>query len=317
MQMGDPVVRSSRLIGTILFGILITATTEISAEPETPQALDDAWWTGPLVAYSPHSLPQGHLLIEPYLFDVSGGRADSVHSFTYFLYGATDRLTVGFAPDLVFNSLRGGTDGSGVHLGDTTLRAQYMLVAMDAAKDVPDLALAVLQNLPSGKYDRLGRAGDGIGGGAYATTLALYSQMVWWMPNGRLLRTRLNLSESFSPRVPVSGASVYSTDTGFLGHAQPGNQFSAVTAFEYSATRNWVLAIDLIYNHGDTTSVQGFQGTNAVYSISGTSDAFGFAPALEYNWASNIGALIGVRVLTAGHNSKATVTPAIALNYVL
>jgi Putative MetA-pathway of phenol degradation len=312
-------VSRSRLIGTILLGILTITTSEsfALAGPESPQALDDAWWTGPLVAYSPHSLPQGHLLIEPYLFDVSGGSADNVHSFTYFLYGATDRLTVGFAPDFVFNSVRGGADSSGVHLGDTTLRAQYMLVAMDAEKGIPDLALAVLQNLPTGKYDRLGRAGDGVGGGAYATTLAIYSQMVWWMPNGRLLRTRLNLSESFSPPVPVSDASVYGTDIGFVGHARPGNQFSAITAFEYSATRNWVLAIDLIYNHGNATRVQGFQGANAVYSISGTSDAFGFAPALEYNWTSNIGAPIGVRVLPAGHNSKATVTPAIALNYVL
>jgi hypothetical protein len=43
---------------------------------------------------------------------------------------------------------------------------------------------------------------------------------------------------------------------------------------------------------------------------------FAFAPAIEYNWRSNLGLLSGVRVFTGGHNSATTVTPAIALNYV-
>src|SRR5690348_11441040 len=66
---------------------------------EARQSPDDAWWTGPLVTYSAKSLPQGHMLIEPYLYDVSTRDSDTVHSFTYFLYGLTDKLTVGIAPD--------------------------------------------------------------------------------------------------------------------------------------------------------------------------------------------------------------------------
>ena len=42
------------------------------------QSLDDAWWTGPILAASASTLPQGHALIEPYLYDViSNGRYDS------------------------------------------------------------------------------------------------------------------------------------------------------------------------------------------------------------------------------------------------
>jgi Putative MetA-pathway of phenol degradation len=294
------------------------ALTFAEAEPEdAPQSPGDAWWTGPLLAYSAHSLPQGHMLIEPYLYDVAASRTDSVHSFTYFLYGATDRLTVGMAPDIAFTSARGAPDSSGVHLGDTNLRAQYMLTAMDTDQDIPDLAVAVLQTVPTGKYDRLNRASDGFGAGAYATSLAVYSQMVWWMPNGRLLRTRLDLSEAFAPRVPVADASVYGTDAGFLGHAQPGNQFSADAAFEYSLTRNWVLALDLIYNHGNATFTRGIAAAKSIQLHSGSSDAFGFAPALEYNWTSNLGVLAGLRVFPDSHNTKASVTPAIAINYVL
>jgi len=266
------------LFGMFLLGFLTAATTAIFAQ-EARQSSDDAWWTGSLVAYSPRSLPQGHMLIEPYLWDVSSGRTNSVHLFTYFLYGATDRLTVGFAPDIAFNSVRSGRDSSGVHLGDTTLRAQYMLTAMDMERGVPDLALAVLQNLPIGKYDHLSRGSDGFGNGSYATTLALYSQMAWWMPNGRLLRTRLNLSETFSPRVPVSGVSIYGTTADFLGHAQSGNQFSGVAGFEYSLTRNWVLALDLIYNHGNAGSTRGFAAGQFLKIDTPASDGYGFTPA--------------------------------------
>jgi hypothetical protein len=34
------------------------------------QALDEAWWTGPMLTPSVASLPRSHTLIEPSLFDV-------------------------------------------------------------------------------------------------------------------------------------------------------------------------------------------------------------------------------------------------------
>src|SRR5262249_11757782 len=149
---------------------------------EARQSPNDAWWTGPLVTYSARSLPQGHMLIEPYLYDVSTRDTDTVHSFTYFLYGLTDKLTVGVAPDFAWTSSKKGEQSQGVHRGDVTWRAKYPLLQMDAERGVPDIALAVLQTLPPGKYNRLSRAADGFGAGGYGTTLAVYSQMLWWMP---------------------------------------------------------------------------------------------------------------------------------------
>ena len=49
---------------------------------------------------------------------------------------------------------------------------------------------------------------------------------------------------------------------------------------------------------------------------SGYSDALGLAPAIEYSWNSNLGVLLGVRVIAAGRNTPATVTPAVAINMV-
>ena len=40
------------------------------------------------------------------------------------------------------------------------------------------------------------RPADGFGAGTYSTNVGLYSQYFFWMPNGRILRTRLDVSYS-------------------------------------------------------------------------------------------------------------------------
>jgi hypothetical protein len=48
----------------------------------------------------------------------------------------------------------------------------------------------------------------------------------------------------------------------------------------------------------------------------GFNDAVGLAPAIEYSRTSKIGVLLGTRVIAAGRNTSATITPAIAINIV-
>lgn len=308
----------SRWFRSTLFAGVLATTGSGAALAQAPQSLDDAWWTGPMLANSAHTMPQGHMLIESYLYDAISGQANSVNSLTYLLYGVTDRLTLGLVPTAGYNSVRGGPDSSGVQLGDTQLRAQFGLTSLDAARGIPDLAIALIETVPTGRYDRLGtRPSNGFGNGAYTTALAFYSQMVFWMPNGRLLRTRLDLSQSISRQTSVEDESVYGTGMGFRGHARPGNAFSADAAFEYSLTRSWVLALDVIYNHGNEAIARGTQNGQSIVLNSGTSDSLGFAPAVEYSWTPNIGVLAGVRIIPKGHNTPASVTPAIAINYVL
>lgn len=308
--------------GALLFGaaVLMTAGTSGHARAEgapARQSLDDAWWTGPMLANSAHTMPQGHVLIESYLYDAISEKTNSVNSLSYLLYGATDWLTLGLVPTAGYASVRDGADSAGPHWGDTELRAQFRVTALDAEQGIPDLAVALIETLPTGKHDRLTRASDGFGGGATGTALALYSQMVWWMPNGRILRTRLDLQGGIWNEAPVSGISVYGTGANFEGHVRPGNRYSVDAALEYSVTREWVLALDVIYNHGAAANLRGQDGLISVEQRSGSSDGFGFAPALEYNVSPTLGFLAGLRVLMAGHNSKASLTPAIAINYVM
>lgn len=318
-------------------GIAAAADESVTTQVDR-QSLDDAWWTGPIVAAGAGTLPQGHALIEPYVYDaITRGRYDSdgnyrgtdtVHSFgslTYLLYGVTDRFTAGVIPTFGFNDLSNGTDSSSIGVGDVTLQGQWRLTQFREGRRVPTSSLVLQQTLPTGKYDRLGtRLSDGLGAGAYTTSLAVYSQYYFWMPNGRILRTRLNVAYAMSDSVDVADTSVYGTSAGFRGHADPGDTFSINSAWEYSVTRNWVLALDVFYQHDRSTRVRGtdLASANGVpervpfEADFGSAWRFGLAPALEYNWTSRVGVIFGARWFAAGRNTSASVTPVAAINMV-
>jgi hypothetical protein len=291
-----------------------------TSPPVVHQSLDDAWWTGPMLAPNASTLPRGHLLVEPYLYDVIAAHSNGFGSLTYINYGLADRLTFGMIPTAGFNQVSNGPSSSSVELGDLTLQTQYRLTKFREGSWRPTTSVTVQETLPTGKYDRLGdRPSDGLGGGAYTTTLALYSQTYFWLPNGRILRMRFNVSQSFSSNVNVEDVSVYGTAAGFRGNAKPGNSFYVDPSWEYSVTRSWVLALDATYRHNWNTRVSGYnslQNRSSVLLNSGSSEVFAFAPAIEYSWKPTVGVLLGTRVIPPTHNTHATVTPAVAVNFV-
>lgn len=293
------------------------------------QGLDEAWWTGPLLASGASTLPQGHILVEPYLydakpygsFDADGKRhsapdADTIGSSSYLLYGATDTLTVGFIPHIGYRRA-GGRWSQGIGLGDLTAQAQYRLLKYEEGRPVPTVSVMLQENLPIGRHDRLDdRPNDGFGSGAYATTVGINSQYYFWTPNGRILRTRLNAAYTRSKNAKVRGMSVYGTPAGFAGKARPGDSLLVNLAFEYSLTRNWVAAMDLAWQRDDATKVTGLLGDSAFERRYPVSKALILAPAVEYNFSSQVGVIVGARIVPAGRNTTASVTPAIAVNYV-
>ncbi len=306
--------------------------------PVVRQSLDDAWWTGPMVANTAATAPPGHFLIEPYFYDVIGvgrydgagarrsaPRIDGFGSSTFVVYGLVDRVAVGLIPAAGFNMVSGGPSSAGPGLGDAALLVQYGLTRFHPGSWLPATAVNVQENFPTGRYDRLGnRPGDGFGSGASTTTLSFYSQTYFWLPNGRILRMRFDVSQGFSSSAHVEDASVYGTAAGFRGSARPGSSLFVDAAWEYSLTRSWVLASDVIYRHGGNTRVagtnllepNGAQNAPAIQLDFGSSDTFGLAPAIESNWRADLGVLLGVRVIAAGRNTAATITPALAINYV-
>ena len=279
-----------------------------------------------MLAPSAGTLPPGHLLLEPYFFDVvqygsysnNGKLAPASHSngygnLTYLVYGLANRFSVGLIPTASYTTTTNAPSSSHIGFGDLGVLAQYRLNLFRPGSWLPTTSIALQETLPTGKYDNLGSVpNDGIGGGVYSTKVSLYMQDYAWMRNGRILRVRLNLSDTFSGTANVNGVSVYGTASGFQGTAKPGGSLSIDAAAEYSVTRNWVVASDLVYGYSGTTLVSGNTGT----TILSDSHSLAFAPAVEYNWTSNSGILFGLRYFPTGRNSGATLSPAIAINMV-
>jgi hypothetical protein len=290
--------------------------------PAQRQSVDDAWWTGPMIAPSPGALTPGHFLIEPYLYDVRAGRANSYGTLTYILYGLVDGLTVGTSPTAGFNTLGGAPSSSGIGMGDVSGIVQKRLTRFHPGSWFPATALNLTETFPTGRYDRLGeRPSDGFGSGVYTTTLSFYTQSYFWMPNGRILRLRVNLSQAFSGSAAVQGVSVYGTDAAFRGTARPGAASTADLAVEYSLTRSWVLALEFNDRYQARTRVRGAEapdpaGLPDVRLDAPPANTFALAPAVEYSWTPNLGVLLALRVIPPGHNTSRSITPAIAINIV-
>ena len=300
-----------------LLAVSLAACAQPDAAPASSrQSLQDAWWTGPLLANSAGTLPRGHFLFEPYVYDVISSHNHGVGSRAYVLYGLVDQLTVGVIPIVGDNKPRGLPGSSGFLMGDFTAVAQYRLTQFREHHWLPSTALHFEQTFPTGRYDRLKQASDGLGGGAYSTSIALNSQTYFWLPNGRILRLRFAVAQSFSRSVKVRDISVYGTEAGFRGRAHPAPSLMMDAAGEYSLTRRWVLALDANYQHSGDTRVIGAQNSANVRLDSGSNWALGFAPALEYNISPNLGVIFGARVIGIGGNYSPSLAPVMAINIV-
>ena len=274
-------------------------------------AMKDARWTGPLLASNANTLPQGHAYTEPYFFDGISGGQHSPGSSGFYQYGVADNWTVGFQP---FFSWGTQPHNRTIAIGDTKLLSQVRVANFTPDRRVPSVAIVTNLVVPTGKYDRLGATKSGHGSGAFAPEIGVNIQQYFLMPNGRLLRGRINLLQRIPIETDVRDRSVYGTPLGFRGHAKPGAKSTLILGAEYSLTKQWVLAFDVEADAWGRTKVRGRDASGAAYrATSPKSWNVGFAPAVEYNWSDRAGAIFGVWIVPKGHNTASSVTPAIAI----
>lgn len=62
------------------------------------ESRDDVWSTGLLLVPSAASLPRGHVLAQPHLYDVRSQGSDAFASLSYFPIGIADEVTAGVVP---------------------------------------------------------------------------------------------------------------------------------------------------------------------------------------------------------------------------
>ena len=273
-------------------------------------AMNAARWTGPMLASNAETLPKGHFYTEPYFYDVIVGGDHHPGSSGFYQYGLLDSLTVGLQPAFATETNK---LGRGMAIGDFKLLSQLRLTHFTPEHRIPTIAIVVNEVLPTGKDDHLKPGQEGHGSGSFATEIGINVQHYFLLKNGSLLRARINVLKSFPHGAHVSDRSVYGTDVGFSGHAKPGSKTTLIGAVEYSLTREWVLALDVIHESTARTKLEGHYPTGPLVKQSfPSSRAIGFAPAVEYNWSDRSGILVGVWISPKGHKTQASVTPALA-----
>ena len=222
-------------------GAAAPADPEIAARLRA--AMKSARWTGSMLSSNAETLPQGHFYTEPYLFDVMSGGDHHPGTSGFYQYGLFDNLTVGVEPNISFGTQRFGRQTA---LGDFKILSQLRLTHFTPDHRVPTISLSLNEVIPTGKDDNLGPNERGHGSGTFGTEVGINVQHYFLFKNARLLRARINLLKSFPYGTDITGRSVYGTEVGFRGHAKPGSRNTLIAAVEYSVTREWVVAFDVI-----------------------------------------------------------------------
>jgi hypothetical protein len=315
---------------TWLLGVaLLGASTAAVAQSNDPSVAN---FTGSLVSNNAANTKAGTLVVQPYVyygesrhsFDNAGNRHNATpmrewSSIAVVTYGITDTFSAAVVPS-VSRASSAGNRADSFRMGDTTLRFQYQLKAASADGTSPAVALAASHRFATGRHDKLAdNPLNGTGSGAEVNTFGLFYQQYLWMPNGRPLRLRGNLS--WSPRpdvVGIRGASVYGTERGFIGSAQSGSSSSALVAAEYSIDSKWALAMDVGLLRGSKTWLRGVDANGrSVQRYEKASMRWFVAPALEYSVSPRLGFVAGSEITFAGRNARATLTPQASVIFVL
>jgi hypothetical protein len=317
-----------RFLSVSSFAAMLALSLPALADDEGTIPGDDVRFTGSLMAVSP-SLPRGVLNIEPYfiyrqangVFNEHGHRVDTAGRDSWAIavpvnYGVTERLELGLG-------LNASDSGQGWQIGDTSARLKYQIVDGDNGRSAPAVTLAAIHTFTTGRHDRLERAGDGrlrdaSGGGVSGDSLAIYTQRYSVLPNGRTVRTRVNLRYDLPSRGnDVDGASVYGTEAGFRGRGDTRSGYAGLFALEYSFNSRWAAALDLQYKHQNGHRLYGIAADlTQVDERVGSSWQFGVAPAVEYHLSDRVGMIFGVYQPLSGRNSSARVLPQMAVNMI-
>jgi hypothetical protein len=299
-------------------------------DPKNPK-VPAPWFTGPLLAPSGHTIPPGHVNIEPYVFfTVTTGTYNShwhSHSAPNFYstnlqipiqVGLAPRLDFQFVPQAFYNVKQGEHS---TQFGDMPFAFDVQLLQDTPGTWQPAIKLSLWVNFPFGKYKHLNphkNGTDGVGSGSWLPGVSLVFSRLFNTSQDHFFAPRLAFSYYVPYVVYVKGYNVYGGGDGTKGKAYPGNTFSVDFGFEYNLNQRWGIAMDAVYSHKNKTRFSGKVGESAPgvpASVGGpSSEQFSLAPALEYNWNINVGLIGGVWFTVAGRNAGQFTSGVLALN---
>ena len=299
---------------------------------QAPGESKPQWYTGSLVSPSGAMTQKGILAWEPYMtysqpvgylnsngsFGPQHPRQKAVTNFTLYKYSLTDSISLQATPAISYRWERGHGTSSGLKFADLPIDLMWRYLDADPKRYIPALSIFAGMAFPTGDYNKLGRAQDGVGAGAYTFRLALTEQSTYTLPGQHELRLRMwSTLRRAVTTAHLHDTTSYGTTAGFRGRAQPGMYGQSGFSLEFGINQKWVLALDLARDWSNGAHIH---GTNAVgqkiNTISSSSGDWQIAPALEYNWSPRFGVIAGVSTYFAGHNTGFDISPQIAFNSV-
>jgi hypothetical protein len=289
----------------------------------------DPWYTGPLLTPSASMVAPGYGTIQPYffinqnyaVFDEDRKSVPLAHdSFGFnpvlvLQFGVTDSVDTAVTMQTQTNWLEGKSAGG---FGDIKCRVGFLIQPQTLY--VPKMKFIIQETFPTGKYQQLRTdALDGAGKGAYNTAFTFAMSKILFWTTAHPVNTRLALVYKIVQPLTVHGINAYGGGSDTHGRVRPGSEFNADLGIEVSFDQHWVLATDFVYTAIGSTSFKGHLGTNTTGETAhvgkGFSDNFSLAPALEYNWSSNLGILAGVQFSVYGRNSSNFISTILSLTY--
>ncbi len=303
--------------------------------PPAPSADEDLpWFVGPLLAGGGNTVEPGHINIETYLFatnayGIFNAEGKTVHNMNNF-YTVTPTASIGIGVTkfmdfnatipYVFNHTDGHTNQGA---GDATFGLGFQL--FKGVKNNfwhPSVRAVVSETFPTGNFegldpDELGT--DSTGRGAYQTSFALNFQHAWQLSETKYFNDRLSLGYSLPASSEVQGVNAFGGNNETSGREHLGDQFSADLGLEYTLTKHWVPALDILYTANGKSTFAGVPGTNAeglpAIQNGPSGEELSLAPAMEYNFNSHWGVIAGPWFSVAGRNAAQFNSAVVAVNY--
>jgi hypothetical protein len=238
--------------------------------------------------------------------------------------GLTNWCDISFTPSVAWN--HDAIGGGAWTLGDLLTQFDFQIWRQNWTSNpwVPNIKVAIRETIPIGKYRNLNpkkNTADQGGAGTWTSTFQLVFGELIHFSGTHFLNCRLSFQSNFyNSIVHVKGYNAYGGGLGANGRVRPGRNASLDLGLEYSLSRNWALALDVI---GYWQAKSKFQGYGGIDFLRGTPTTvaeasaiqYSLAPAIEYNWNAHLGVIAGAWFTVAGKQISEFYSFVFAVNY--
>ncbi|HSX14221.1 MAG TPA: hypothetical protein VLE96_07385 [Chlamydiales bacterium] len=318
---------------------LLTLSMQLFAHKViTPQQHSNApnpWFTGPLLCPSDVVVTRGHFNFEPYVYFTANTGAYNSHGKVVearntlwstsiqpvLSVGLTKWMDMQIVPGVAYNSIKHHDQWV---FQDFIFTLDFQLLKPRHIDDwYPFIKFLITEMFPTGKYQHLNpkKLGVDIGGtGSYRTATGFVLGKLFQVHCAHFLNTRLSLQYELPAPVHLHGFNAYGGSFDTNARFFPGQNFEADLGLEYTLSKHWVIACDFVGLWTGKPHFSGNPGTTplgtpAPLGAPGFSIQYSMAPAIEYNWSANLGAIAGCWFTFAGKNAGRFWSAVAAFNY--